>query len=162
MTVTDVTKDPQNLTLTVVSEFDAPIDRVWQVWSDPRQLERWWGPPSHPATVLDHDLTPGGIVTYVMTGPEGDKHHGWWRVAAVSPPRSLEFEDGFGEQAGTAPAGMPTVATTVTLGERPGGGTTMQILTTFPTVEAMEQILAMGVEQGLSEALGQLDALLAG
>ena len=57
MTVTSVHKDFDNLTLTVVADFDAPTERVWQLWADPRHLERWWGPPSHPATVEAHDLT---------------------------------------------------------------------------------------------------------
>jgi hypothetical protein len=51
MTVMAVQKDPQNLTMTLTAEFDAPPMRVWQLWSDPRQLERWWGPPTYPATV---------------------------------------------------------------------------------------------------------------
>ena len=71
MTVTDVRKDPDALTLTITSVFDAAVDRVWQLWADPRRLERWWGPPTYPATFVDHDLTPGGRVTYFMTGPEG-------------------------------------------------------------------------------------------
>src|SRR5215216_1856932 len=94
MTVLAVDRDPVALTLTIVSEFDAPAARVWQVWADPRQLERWWGPPTYPATVVDHDLTPGGRVTYYMTGPDGEKYHGWWQVIAVDPPHSLEIEDG--------------------------------------------------------------------
>lgn len=85
MTVIAVDRDPVALTLTIVSEFDAPVDRVWQVWADPRQLERWWGPPNYPATVIDHDLTGGGRVTYYMTGPDGEKLHGWWRIISVDP-----------------------------------------------------------------------------
>src|SRR5436853_623354 len=75
----------------------AAVERAWQLWADPRQLERWWGPPTYPATVVDHDLSPGGRVTYFMTGPEGDKAGGWWEVAAVDPPRRLEFTDGFAD-----------------------------------------------------------------
>ena len=41
MTVTAVRKDPQALTMTIDAEFDAPPERVWQLWADPRQLERW-------------------------------------------------------------------------------------------------------------------------
>ena len=51
MTVTNVHKDPEALTMTITAEFDAPVERVWQLWADPRQLERWWGPPTYPATV---------------------------------------------------------------------------------------------------------------
>jgi uncharacterized protein YndB with AHSA1/START domain len=90
MSITSVDLDYDNLTITLIADFDAPIERVWDLWSDPRKLERWWGPPTHPATVEKHDLTPGGEVTYVMTGPEGATR-GAWRVTAVNPPTSLEF-----------------------------------------------------------------------
>src|SRR3712207_6090822 len=100
VTVTGVTKDPETRTMTISARFDAPMARVWEVWSDPRQLERWWGPPTYPATVLEHDLTPGGMVAYAMTGPGGDRHRGWWRVRVVEPPRLLEFEDGLADEAG--------------------------------------------------------------
>ncbi|MFP3881190.1 MAG: SRPBCC domain-containing protein [Actinomycetota bacterium] len=76
MTVTNTKKDPENLTFEITSEFDASVDRVWGLWEDPRQLEKWWGPPTYPATVVEHDLTPGGKVKYYMTGPEGDSHLG--------------------------------------------------------------------------------------
>lgn len=90
MTVTSIEKDLDALTMTVNAEFDAAVERTWQLWSDPRQLERWWGPPTHPATVVDHDLAPGALVTYFMTGPDGARHHGWWRVVAVAAPHALE------------------------------------------------------------------------
>lgn len=70
MTVTEVHKDRDALTMTVAAELDAGIERAWQLWADPRQLERWWGPPMYPATFVDHDLTPGGRATYYMTDPK--------------------------------------------------------------------------------------------
>ena len=89
MPVTDVQHDLDNLTLTITADFAAPVERIWQVYADPRQLEKVWGPPTYPATVVDHDLTPGGRVTYFMTGPEGDKHAGYWQVTAVDEPTEL-------------------------------------------------------------------------
>ena len=91
MTVTRVEKDYDNLSLTLIAEFEATIEAVWQLWEDPRKLERWWGPPSHPATVHRHELRVGGEVTYSMAGASG----GWWRITAVEPPRALEFTDGW-------------------------------------------------------------------
>jgi uncharacterized protein YndB with AHSA1/START domain len=136
------------------------VAEVWQVWADPRLLERWWGPPTYPATVLDHDLTPGGRVTYLMTGPEGDKHAGWWRVREVDAPRRLEFDDGFADDAGRPDPNLPTVVVHVVLRDRPDGGTAMEVTSTYPSVEAMEQMLAMGMEEGLRAAMGQIDGLL--
>jgi len=159
MSVTDVQKDPASLTLTITSEFAAPVARVWQVWEDPRQLERWWGPPTYPATVVDHDLTPGGKVSYFMTGPEGDQHHGWWRVVAVDAPHRLEFEDGFADDTGTPNPDLPVTVTRVSLTEK-AGRTQMAIETTFPSLEAMEQVISMGAEEGMKAALDQIDDLL--
>ena len=64
MPVTDVHQDLDNLTLTITAEFAAPVARIWRVYADPRQLEKVWGPPTYPATVVDHDLKPGGRMTY--------------------------------------------------------------------------------------------------
>lgn len=160
MAVTSIDKDPETLTMTITALFDAPVTRVWQVWSDPRQLERWWGPPTYPATVIDHDLRVGGSVTYLMTGPEGDKHHGWWRVRDVAAPHRLEFEDGFADDAGNPDDDLPTTITRVSLDEPDEGGTLMRIVATFPSHEAMEQLVAMGMVEGMTAAMGQIDQLL--
>ncbi len=160
MTVTNVHKDPEAMTMTITAEFDAPIDRVWQMWEDPRKLERWWGPPTYPATVVDHDLIPGGEVSYYMTGPEGHQPRGWWRVLAVDAPHGLEFEDGFADDAGDPNPDMPTTTIRVTLSELPTGGTRMAIETRFPSPEAMEQVLAMGAEEGMTSAISQIDGIL--
>ena len=160
MSVTGITKNLEALSFTLTAEFDAGVERVWQLWEDPRQLERWWGPPTYPATVEKHDLTPGGWVGYFMTGPDGDTPHGWWKVLEVEPPRRLVVEDGFGDQDGEPVASMPTMLMQMTLTDRPGG-VTMRIETRFPSLEAMEQLVAMGMEEGIREAAGQIDAILA-
>jgi uncharacterized protein YndB with AHSA1/START domain len=161
MTVTDIRKDPEALTMRITAELDAPPERAWQLWADPRQLERWWGPPTYPATVFDHDLTPGGRVTYAMTGPEGDMARGWWEVRAVEPPHRLELVDGFADDEGRPNDTMPTTTTVVTLTERKGDGTVMAIETRFASVQDMERLLSMGMEEGIREAVGQMDGILA-
>jgi uncharacterized protein YndB with AHSA1/START domain len=160
MTVTDVRTDLETRTLTITATLPAPADRVWQLWADPRLLERWWGPPTYPATVVDHDLTPGGRVTYFMTGPEGDRHHGWWRVLAVDPPRSLAFEDGFADAEGNPDGDLPVTTGRVTITPDADGGTRMTIESTFPTTEGMEQLMEMGMREGILASVGQMDALL--
>jgi len=159
MTVTNVDKDFERLTLTVTAEFAAPIERVWQLWADPRQLEGWWGPPTFPATVVEHDLTPGGTVTYFMTGPEGGRYGGWWRITAVNPPKSLEFIDGFADEHGVPVEGMPTTTVQMMLTEQ-DGGTRMELRSTFDTREQMDQLIGMGAVEGMTAALSQIDALL--
>jgi uncharacterized protein YndB with AHSA1/START domain len=160
MSVTSVDKDYDNLTSTLVADFDAPMDEVWQLWADPRKLERWWGPPTYPATFEKHDLSPGGEVSYFMTGPEGDQARGWWRVTAVDPPASLQFTDGFANDDGTPNDEMPVINVDVRLSER-DGGTRMEIRSTYQSREDMDQLIEMGALEGMQEAVGQMDGLLA-
>ena len=160
MSVISVEKDFDSLSLILVAEFGAPIERVWQLWADPRQLERWWRPPSHPATVEKHDLTPGGEVTYFMTGPAGEKSRGWWRVTSVDPPKSLAFTDGFADQDGTPITAMPTTTVQMQLTEH-DGGTRMQLRSVFGSREHMERLDRMGAIEVFQQTVGQMDALLA-
>ena len=161
MAVTAVRKDPNALTMTISAEFDAPPERVWQLWADPRQLERWWGPPTYPATFTRHDLAAGSRVEYHMTGPEGDQPRGYWDVLVVDAPRRLFFRDGFANDDGTPNDDMPRSEARVTIEPLGVGRTRMSIESRFPSPEAMEQVLAMGMEQGITEAVGQIDAILA-
>jgi uncharacterized protein YndB with AHSA1/START domain len=161
MTVTAVRKDTDALTMTLDAEFDAPAERVWQLWADPRQLERWWGPPTYPATVTAHDLRPGGRVDYHMTGPEGDQPKGYWEITEVEPPHRLIFRDGFANEDGSPNTDQPSNTVRVTIEEVGRGRTRMSIASIFPSTEAMEQVLAMGMEEGLTQAVGQIDAILA-
>ena len=161
MTVTAVRKNPEARTMTLEAEFDASAERIWQLWADPRQLERWWGPPTYPATFTTHDLRPGGRVEYYMTGPEGDQPHGYWDVVDVAPPHRIVYRDGFANDDGSPNPDLPTNVGRVTIEEIGAGRTRMTIESEFPTVEAMEQVLAMGMEEGLKQAVGQIDAILA-
>ena len=159
MTVTSVETDHENLTVTVIADFDASPDRVWELWSNPRKLELWWGPPSYPATVEKHDLSPGGEVTYRMTGPEGETHHGLWRIAAADPPTSLEFSDVFASDDGTPVADMPVSHVTVRLSER-GGGTRMEMRSSFDSGEDLERWLSTGTLEGQRQAVAQMAPLI--
>jgi len=161
MTVVAVDKDPQALTMTMNAEFDASPERIWQLWADPRQLERWWGPPTYPATFTAHDLRPGGRVAYHMTGPTGDQPRGWWEVLEVDPPRLLVFRDGFANDDGTPNDDLPVTVGRVTIEEIGDGRTRMTLQSVFPDQEAMEKVLAMGAEEGLKQAIGQIDGILA-
>jgi uncharacterized protein YndB with AHSA1/START domain len=161
MTVTAVRKDTDALTLTLDAEFDASPERVWQLWADPRQLERWWGPPTYPATVDSHDLRSGGRVEYHMTGPDGDQPHGYWDIEEADPPSRLVFRDGFANADGTPNADLPLNRMRVAIEETGAGRTRMSIQSIFPDAAAMEQMLAMGMEEGLKQAVGQIDAIVA-
>jgi len=159
--VQTIDKDLDTRTITVVSQYDAPPERLWRLWADPRQLERWWGPPSHPATVTEHAFEPGGAVSYYMTGPDGERYGGWWKVVAVDPPTRLEFEDGFADAEGTPNLEMPVTNVVVTIEPLADGPTRMTVLSSYASREELEQVLEMGMLEGLAQAASQIDGLLA-
>lgn len=159
MTVIRVDTDHNDLTVTVVSHFDAPLERVWELWTDPRKLERWWGPPAYPATFTTHNLVPGGEVRYVMTGPDGQQHAGLWRVTAVDPPVRLQFDDGFADADGEPSTDLPFVRVDVRLVER-DGGTRMVLRSMFDSREDLDRWLSTGTREGQEQAVGQMDELL--
>jgi uncharacterized protein YndB with AHSA1/START domain len=161
MTVTSVYKDADALTMTLTAEFDASPTRVWELWADPRQLERWWGPPTYPATFTAHDLAPGGHVEYHMTGPSGDQPRSFWDVLEADPPRRLVFLDGFANADGTPNADFSRNEGRVTIERIDARRTRMSIEFHYASVKGMEQYLAMGMEEGLKGAVGQIDAILA-
>lgn len=159
MAVTGIEKDYDTLSLRLTAEFAAPVEAVWQLWADPRKLERWWGPPQWPATFVKHDLSPGGSMAYVMTGPDGTKAGGWWRVESVDPPTSIVFTDGFADADGTPIDTLPETESRVQLTSE-NGRTVMTLSSRFASRDAMETQLSMGLEEGISAAVGQMDALL--
>lgn len=161
MTVLDVVKDTDALTMTFTAAFEAPVERVWQLWADPRQLERWWGPPEWPATFTRHDMVVGGESAYFMTGPEGEKMHGWWLMTHLNEPHGLGFDDGFANEDGTPNRDMPVIRGEMTLETLPDGRTLMTSRSWFSSAEAFEELAAMGMEEGMRSAMGQMDAILA-
>jgi len=161
MPVTDVQKDLDNLTLTIIADFAAPVERLWEVYADPRQLEKVWGPPEYPATVVDHDFTPGGRVNYYMTGPEGDRHAGYWRMNTVQKPTGFSFEDGFADLDFNPLPEMAVSQNDYTFAEH-DGGTRATYVSTYATAEGLQQVLDMGVVEGATAAINQIDDLVAG
>ena len=159
MSITSVHTDYEQLTVTILASFDASIEQVWELWSDPRKLERWWGPPGLPATFEQHDLVAGAEVRYVMTGPDGDRYRGVWRVTAVDPPDSLEFTDAAADAAGRPTAEMPVSRVSVRLTGRERG-TDMELRTRFESREDLERWLGTGTREGQQAAIGQMDAVL--
>jgi uncharacterized protein YndB with AHSA1/START domain len=159
MTVITTAKDPENLTLTVVAEFDTTPDRVWEVWEDPRKLEQWWGPPTFPATFTRHDFVVGGESRYFMTGPAGETPRGWWRIDAIDKPRRLDFANGLAGDDGEPAPDVEPMSGYVTF-EATDSGTRMTAVTHFIDVTQMQTMLDMGMRDGMIQAIGQIDALL--
>lgn len=159
MPVTDVMTDTENLTMTVVADLAAPVDRVWDAYSDPRQLERFWGPPGWPATFTHWDHTVGGKANYTMNGPRGEEASGTWEFLEIDAPRSFTVLDSFADEDGTVNADLPSMRMTFTF-EQTAEGTRMVNTSHFASAEALETVVSMGAVEGTKLAMSQLDAVL--
>ncbi len=159
MPVSDVITDAENLTMTVVADLAAPVERVWDAYSDPRQLERFWGPPGWPATFTHWDHTVGGKANYTMNGPRGEKASGAWEFLNIDGPNGFEVLDAFADEDGTPNPDLPSMRMTFTFTPT-AEGTRMVNTSYFASAEALEQVVAMGAVEGTTLAMSQLDAVL--
>ncbi len=159
MPITDITSSLDELTLTVVGEYPVSVDRLWQAWSDPRQIERFWGPPGYPATFTRHDMVAGGRSEYFMTGPGGDRSGGYWIFEAVDAGRSFEVLDGFAGDDGSPDDELPIMRMRIDF-EATDERSRFTSVSSFPDTAAMEKVLEMGIVEGINGALGQMEQVL--
>jgi uncharacterized protein YndB with AHSA1/START domain len=159
MPITNVTSNPHDLTITVVADYAVPVERLWDAYADPRQLERFWGPVEWPATFTQHDMAVGGRSRYHMTGPDGTVSRGGFRFLAIDPCKRMELEDEFLNEDGSTNTDMPSMRMVFTFESTPAGSR-YTIVTHFPSLEAMEQLVQMGMMEGMQSAMSQIDTVL--
>jgi len=160
MPVTSVTTDPEALTMTLIADLPVPVERLWAAFADPRQLERFWGPPGYPTTFADYDLRVGGSARYWMTSPEGEKYYAKWDFSVVDARHTIELVDSFTDEHGKLAAEMPATPTTLTFASTPDGSR-FTVQTRSASAADLETLVAMGMVEGYNQAMSQLDVVLA-
>jgi uncharacterized protein YndB with AHSA1/START domain len=160
MPITDVLPNAQELTLTIIADYPVSVKRLWDAYADPRQIERFWGPKEWPATFTRHDMAVGGESHYHMAGPDGTISRGRFRFLEVTPPRRFVVEDVFADDTGAANPEMPSMHMVFRFDGTPTGSRVASV-TTFPSLESMEQLMAMGMMDGMRSAMSQIDDALA-
>lgn len=157
---TEVNKDLANKKITVVREFDAPLEQVWHSWTDSKILDLWWAPKPWKAETKTMDFREGGFWLYSMVGPEGERQ--WCRAdyQKIIPNKSFNYIDAFCDENGKKNDEFPNMQWKVGFKET-DTGTTVNIEINFSSIATLEKILEMGFEQGFTMALGNLDELLA-
>jgi uncharacterized protein YndB with AHSA1/START domain len=159
MTIRSITTDTEALTITVVADVPVAPRRLWDAYVDPRQLERFWGPPTWPATFMRHDVRPQGRSEYHMTGPDGEQSGGYWEFLEINAPYSFEVRDGFSHADGTPNNELPTVRTVFTF-EESTLGALLTATSHFNSAAEIDQLLEMGMLEGTRQAMEQMDAVV--
>ena len=159
MPVIEVTKDVEAHSITIIAEFSASVERLWELYADPRQLEKVFGPPTYPATFVEHELTEGSTTKYFMTSPEGEKYPGLWRITNVDRPNGFRFEDFFATENFEPAEGLPASECSYAF-EPTGQGVRATYVSVFSSAEALQEVLDMGMEEGSTSSINHIDAFL--
>lgn len=85
---------------TISRTFDAPREKVWRAWTDPAQLEKWWGPKGSTIRVLKFDFRPGGMFHYSMEFQPGHPMYGRFVYRDIVAPEKIEFVNSFSDAGG--------------------------------------------------------------
>jgi uncharacterized protein YndB with AHSA1/START domain len=152
--------------LVIQRQFAAPAHVVFDAWTAPEHVARWWAPASHGVAVVECtvDLRPGGGYRYVLArGPMRLGFEGAY-LEVVRPTRLVSTQrfEPVARPPGAAPvctAQPGDVHITVTFVEA-AGVTALTAHERYPSAELLEQVLATGMEGGMRETLAQLDLLV--
>ena len=149
-------------TLVTIRVFDAPRERVYKAWTDPKQVARWFPPEGFTAPVCELDVRVGGKIRIDMKGPEGEPFKGQifpgrgvYREVVPNERLAFTMAPEIGDRV------LPTVLMTV-LFEDQGAKTKLTIHQTLETVEDYEKMVKTGMREGIAESLGKLAGVLSG
>ena len=156
---TEVIKNFKEKSIVVSREFDAPIEKVWQAYTDSELLDQWWGPSPWRAETKRMNFKVGGYWLYAMVSPEGQKHWGRMNYIAIDHLRSLEMEDGFCDDEGNISPDLPMSRGKASFIKTPNG-TRVEFKMTYATEADVQKIVEMGFEQGITMCIEQLVELL--
>ena len=148
-------------TLVLSREFDAPRELVFKAYSDCEHLSRWWSPAGWSLTHCDMDFRTGGRWHYRMSSDSEDMQS--WGLAdytEINQPKQIKYTDHFSDEEGNPNEDMPSANILVELYEK-DGITTLVSRTTYASQDDLQQILEMGVVQGVGETWDKLDTMLA-
>lgn len=148
-------------TITVTKEFHAPRAVVWDAYTRPEMLDKWWAPKPWRARTKSMDFRVGGRWLYAMVGPEGEEHWSNCNYLEIKAPESFTGLDGFTDAEGTLLPDMPRMKWNVSFTDK-GKTTLVNVLITFDDLAQLEKIIEMGFKEGFTMALGNLDEELAG
>lgn len=161
MEKTVYTKFPAEKKIKVKREFAAPLEKVWQAWTDSEILDQWWAPSPWKAVTKTMDFKNGGYWLYYMSGPDGEKIWNKDIYQNIDPMKSFEGTDFFCDEGGNENKEFPKMFWKTSFTESENG-TTVEVEITFSTEEDLAKIVEMGFEQGFASAHENLDQLLSG
>jgi uncharacterized protein YndB with AHSA1/START domain len=144
---------PSDLEITLTRTFDAPRDLVFEAFSKPEHVTRWWGQRDSRTSVEAMDFRPGGAWRFVEHAADGNEYVFCGEYRAIERPELIEWTFEF--------AGMPGHVSVERMHfEQHDGQTTIVATSHFDSVEDRDGMLQSGMEQGAGESYARLEEYL--
>lgn len=153
------TVDKHNNTITIIREYDAPLEKVWKAWTTSEMLDKWWGPKPWRAITKSLDFREGGHWHYSMNGPEGEVQWGKFDYLTIEPNESFTGKDGFSDENGTLDTTLPQNHWELRMSQT-GNTVMVDMLLTFEKAEDIDTYIDMGFREGITQTLDQLEEIL--
>ena len=157
---TQYTKDSTANKLRVLRDFEAPVEKVWRAWTDPKIIDRWWAPKPWQAKTKSMDFREGGNWIYAMIGPDGETQ--WCRTdfKKIEPMMSYSTDTYFIDETGNRTQNfLGTSYWKVSFYSREEE-TQVEVEIDFDSEEDMDKFIETGFKEGFAMAHGNLDELL--
>ncbi len=155
----EIRKELAEKKIIVRGQFPTLLENLWDAFTNPATLEKWWAPKPYKAFTKKIQFVDGGQWLYYMLSPQGEKHWGIVEFKNIHPKESYEVLDAFCDEEGNINTSFPRMTWTNSFREENGKATVTNVIT-FDKEEDMKKIIEMGFEEGYSIGLNQLQELL--
>lgn len=154
----DFTVDKQAKTVSIVKEFAAGLDLVWDAYTRAELLDQWWAPKPLMSRTKVLDFRVGGRRFYAMVSPEGDEL-GWaiQKYTSITPKTNFKFFNAFADKDENPE--LPGSDWDLSFGEQ-DGTTKVSVSIYNESLERMERMIEMGFKEGIMMQLKNLEELL--
>jgi uncharacterized protein YndB with AHSA1/START domain len=150
--------DSSDREIVISRVFDAPRELVWEAWTNPEQVVKWWGPRGFTTTIEEMNVRPGGVWKHVMHGPDGTDYPNKCIFTEVVKPERIVYTNGGGKKGGH---GVQFVSTWI-FDALEDGKSRLTVRMVFPTAADRDTVVKeYGAIEGGKQTLERLSEHLA-
>ena len=153
----DFIVDKEAKTVTITKEFAAELDLVWDAYTTPELLDRWWAPKPWMSRTKVMDFEVGGRRFYAMVSPEGAERWAVQKYTSITPKTNFKFFNAFADKDENLE--LPGSDWDLNFSEQ-DGTTTVSVSIYNESLERLEKMIEMGFQPGFTMTLNYLEELL--
>ncbi|MEQ8336861.1 MAG: SRPBCC domain-containing protein [Cyclobacteriaceae bacterium] len=155
----DFLVDKEMNTITVKREFAANRQLIWDCYTKSEMLDQWFAPEPFATKTKSMDFSEGGHWHYAMVDPEGKEYWGWTEYTKIKAIDYYKTLDAFSDSEGNLNSDLPQAEWHIEFSDK-GKNTLVVTTVQYDSLEALDQVINMGMKDGLTSTLERLDKLL--